>query len=391
MKSFTYYAPTRVCFGKDAADKTGRFVLDEGAGRVMILYGGGSAVKSGLIGRVEASLKEAGVDCMTLGGVKPNPTLAFAEDAVKAALDFGADLILPVGGGSVIDTAKAVAHGVANPGTALWDIWSGKAALTRSTPVGVVLTIPAAGSEMSDSAVLTNEALGLKAGLSTDLNRCRFAVMDPSCAATVPPYLMAAGIADIMMHTMERYFIPDSEAALTDEIAEGLLRTVIRCGRQILADPSDEAAMGEVMWASSLSHNGLTNCGRDKDFSIHKFGHALSAAYDSTHGATLTCIWPAWAAYQYDGALSRFARFARQVWGVDEADDKKAALKGIDMTSAYFHEIGMPLTIAELGFEPSDEDLHRFALNATKNDTVVLSKIHPLHAAECEEIFKASR
>ena len=391
MKAFTFYTPTRVYFGRDTVDETGTFIKKEGGTRVLIVYGGASAVKSGLLGRIEASLDKAGLYHESLGGVKPNPALAFAEAGVRKALSLQADFILPVGGGSVIDTAKAISHGAAYPDEALWDIWTGKVKMTTSLPVGAVLTLPAAGSEMSDSAVLTNEALGQKAGLGSEYNRCRFAVMDPSLAATVPPYLLAAGIADIMMHTMERYFIPDSSCDLTDEIAEGLLRTVIRNGRKVLSDPYDYDAMGEIMWASSLSHNDLTGCGRPKDFSIHKFGHALSAAYDSTHGASLTCIWPAWASYQYKGALNRFARFARKVFDVAEADDEKAARIGINMTSDYFREIGMPLTIKELGFEPSDEDLRQFALNATKDDTVVLSRIYPLHAAECEEIFRMAR
>ena len=391
MNAFHYYTPTHVYFGKDGADKTGDYVRAEGASRVLIVYGGGSAVKSGLIGRIEASLKEAGLAYESLGGVKPNPLLSFARKGVETARAFEADFLLAVGGGSVIDTTKAIAIGLANPDLDLWDIWMGRSKPVSAAPVGAILTLPAAGSEMSDSAVLTNEETHFKAGYGSNLNRCRFAVMDPALAATVPLYMRAAGIADIMMHTMERYFIPGISCDLTDEIAEGLLRSVIRNGRKILADPTDTDAMGEIMWASSLSHNGLTDCGRGKDFSIHKFGHSLTAMYGATHGASLTCIWPAWCAYLYDGAVERFAQFARRVWDDKEADDTKAALTGINMTSDYFHEIGMPLTLAELGVHPTDEEFSLLAMKTTKDDTVALSRIRPLHAKECEEIFRMAQ
>ena len=391
MNAFHYYTPTHVYYGKDGADKTGDYVKAEGASRVLIVYGGGSAIKSGLIGRIEASLKEAGLAYESLGGVKPNPLLSFARKGVETARAFEADFLLAVGGGSVIDTTKAIAIGLANPDLDLWDIWMGRSKPVSAAPVGAILTLPAAGSEMSDSAVLTNEETHFKAGYGSNLNRCRFAVMDPALAATVPLYMRAAGIADIMMHTMERYFIPGISCDLTDEIAEGLLRSVIRNGRKILADPTDTDAMGEIMWASSLSHNGLTDCGRGKDFSIHKFGHSLTAMYGATHGASLTCIWPAWCAYLYDGAVERFAQFARRVWDVKEADDTKAALTGINMTSDYFHEIGMPLTLAELGVHPTDEEFRLLAMKTTKDDTVALSRIRPLHAKECEEIFRMAQ
>ena len=391
MNAFHYYTPTHVYYGKDGADKTGDYVKAEGASRVLIVYGGGSAIKSGLIGRIEASLKEAGLAYESLGGVKPNPLLSFARKGVETARAFEADFLLAVGGGSVIDTTKAIAIGLANPDLDLWDIWMGRSKPVSAAPVGAILTLPAAGSEMSDSAVLTNEETHFKAGYGSNLNRCRFAVMDPALAATVPLYMRAAGIADIMMHTMERYFIPRISCDLTDEIAEGLLRSVIRNGRKILADPTDTDAMGEIMWASSLSHNGLTDCGRGKDFSIHKFGHSLTAMYGATHGASLTCIRPAWCAYLYDGAVERFAQFARRVWDVKEADDTKAALTGINMTSDYFHEIGMPLTLAELGVHPTDEEFRLLAMKTTKDDTVALSRIRPLHAKECEEIFRMAQ
>ena len=232
---------------------------------------------------------------------------------MKKALAFKADMILAVGGGSSIDTAKGIAHGAANPDLKLWDdIWMKQAPLTRSLPVGVVLTIPAAGSEMSDSAVLTNEKLGRKAGLNSEFNRVKFAIMNPELAFTLPAFQLACGITDIMMHTMERYFIPGIKCQLTDEIAEGLLRTVVENGRIIMKNKEDYDAMAEIMWCSSISHNNLTEAGRGKDFSVHKLGHALSAKYDVAHGASLAAVWGSWAKYIYGGAVDRFARYARR-------------------------------------------------------------------------------
>ena len=324
MDQFIQYTPTEVVFGKETENQAGAEVKKWGGTKVLVVYGGGSAKRSGLLDRVEAFLAKEGLAFEELGGVKPNPRLALAEEGVKKAVEMQADFILAVGGGSSIDTAKAVAHGAANPEEALWDIWTKKVPLTKSLPVGAVLTIPAAGSEMSDSAVLTNEAIGKKAGINTPFNRCKFAIMNPELAATLPKYQIACGVTDIMMHTMERYFIPESQCEMTDEIAEGLLRTVIKNGPKVLENPSDYNAMAEIMWCGSLSHNGLTECGRGKDFSVHKFGHALSAKYDVAHGASLAAVWGAWAKYQYDEetVLWRFARFAEKVWGITEGSDQ---------------------------------------------------------------------
>ncbi|MBQ7595192.1 MAG: iron-containing alcohol dehydrogenase [Clostridia bacterium] len=387
MQNFMYYAPTQVVFGKNAEEKTGEYASKYGS-RALIVYGKGSVVKSGLLDRVTASLTHAGIEFCLCGGARPNPTLAHAQEGVKAALDFGADIIIGIGGGSAVDTAKAIAHGTANPGAQLWDIWTHKMPLTRTLPVGTVLTIPAAGSEMSDSAVLTNESIGKKAGLSTDFNRCKFAIVNPSLGSTLPKYQLAAGVTDIMMHTMERYFIPDSRAELTDEIAEGLLRTVIKNGVDVLENPENYDAMCEIFWASSLSHNGLTNCGRDKDFSVHKLGHALSAKYGATHGASLSAVWGSWAQEVYEDCLPRFSKFARTVWNIDENDEKTAAEKGIARTVDYFKSIGMPISLADLGISPDDDEINTLALDATMNGTVKLSRIRPLDKDDIAKIFR---
>lgn len=390
MENFIQYAPTEVIFGKGTEQQTGEAVKKWGGSRVLIVYGGGSAVRSGLIGKVEESLKREGIAWEEFGGVQPNPRLAFAEEGVQKAISFGADFVLAVGGGSAIDTAKAIAHGTANPEQKLWDIWTRKVPLEKSLPVAAVLTIPAAGSEMSDSAVLTNEAIGKKAGINTPFNRCRFAVMNPELAATLPVYQIACGVTDIMMHTMERYFISGIRCEMTDGIAESLLRTVIRNAPAVLENPADYDSMAEIMWCGSLSHNNLTECGRGKDFSVHKLGHALSAKYDVAHGASLAAVWGSWARYLYqeEDALGRFVRFAREVWEIKEgADEKETALKGIEKTEAFFRSIGMPVSLSELGVQPDEEERNALALDATMNDTVRLTRIRPLGSAQVKEIF----
>ncbi|MBR2527575.1 MAG: iron-containing alcohol dehydrogenase [Blautia sp.] len=394
MDNFISYTPTKVVFGRDTQLKAGELVSSFGGTRVFIVYGRGSALKSGLIDTIKASVEEAGLTAELYGGAKANPTLAHAEEGVRKALDFGADFILAVGGGSTIDTAKAIAHGVGMKGKSLWDIWTGKVPLTASAPVAAVLTIPAAGSEMSDSAVLTNEQTFQKRGLSTEFNRCRFAIMNPVLAMTLPKLQLANGITDIMMHTLDRYFIPKPYCGLTDELAEGLLRNVITNGRMVVADPQNYDAMAEIMWSSSVSHNGLTGLGRaGKDFSVHAMGQALGGKYDFTHGATLSAVWPAWARYLYlkEDGLPRFSRYARKVWGVTLEDDKAAAEEGITRTEAYFKEIGMPVTITELGVSLSDEECIELAKDATRDGNRKLTLICPLGIEETAEIFRNAR
>ena len=367
MHGFEFYTPTRVIFGAGSLEKLPEAVGRCGAKRVFVVYGGQSAKKSGLLDRVEALLTGAGIAYAAIGGVKPNPRLGLAREAVREAIAFGADLILAVGGGSVIDTAKAAAHGAANPETDIWDIWLGKVKLEKSLPVGVVLTIPAAGSEMSDSAVLTDEVALAKRGLTTDLNRPMFALMDPALAATLPPRQAACGVTDIMMHTLERYVNP-LKNDMTDEIAEALLRVVIRHGEAVVKNPGDIDAMSEIMWAGSLSHNNLTGLGGKKDFSVHQFGQAIGEKFDIYHGETLSAMWASYARYVAPTNFARFAQYARKVWGIVEADDEKAAMAGIDATEAYFKRLGMPVRIAELSCGVQDEaGLYDLALRCSRN------------------------
>ena len=336
MQAFEYFVPTEIVFGAGSTEKLPELLKKRGLSRVLVVYGGASAKKSGLLDRVFRLLDEADVRYRSLGGVQPNPRVALAREGVQLALESGAELILAVGGGSVIDTCKAIAHGAANPGTDIWEFWKRRAPLTKSMPVGVVLTIPAAGSETSDSAVLTNAEAGEKRGLNTPFNRPAFAILDPLLAATLPVHQVACGVSDILMHTLDRYFNPVTDNALTDELAEALLRVVLEYGPAAVRDAHDEKAMSEIMWAGSLSHNGLTGLGGKKDFATHQLGHALSEKFDVYHGDSLTAVWSSWARSVMDESPARFARFARNVWHVEEADDTAAALAGIAKQESFF-------------------------------------------------------
>ena len=393
MQSFVQYTPTEIVFGKDTENKVGELVKKWGGTKVMLVYGGQSAVKSGLIGRIEKSLEEAGIGYTHLSGVKPNPRLALAEEGVKKAIEENVDFMLGIGGGSSIDTAKAIAHGVGRPDCKLWDVFMKKVPLGKSLPIGCVLTIAAAGSETSGSAVLTNEEISRKDSLSSEFNRPKFAIMNPELTYTLPKYQIGCGVVDIMMHTLERYFIPNQKNQMTDEIAEALLRVTVENGRKAMEDTHDYDAMSEIMWCGSLSHNDLTGLGRGaKDFSVHKFGHALSMKYDYAHGATLSAVWGSWAEYIYLADVDRFARYAEKVWGVQLEDKEEAAKEGIRRTVDYFKEIEMPTTLKELGLEVvSDEELMELSMHATQNGKVKLAVIKQLDLTDVLQIFKNAR
>lgn len=373
MKNFTLYTPTRIVFGKEVEKETGRLAKEQGASKVLIVYGGGSIIKSGLLKSVQKSLQKEGIAYTELAGVKPNPRMSLAREGVEKAISFGADLILAVGGGSSIDTAKAIAIGAANEGIDLREFWSGKEAITKVLPVGAVLTIAAAGSEMSDSAVLTNEETGKKGGVNTDLVRPRFAVMNPELTYTLPKYQLTFGIVDIFMHTIERYFTPEDGNELTDEIAEGLLRTLIRNGLKAVEQPKDYDALSEIMWCGSLSHNNLTGLGRPKDFACHKLGHEIGGMFDEAHGATLSAVWGSWARYVYQLDIERFANYGKKVWNIELDKAEEAAIAAIEKTEEFFRALDMPVSIGELSIGvQSDEVLKKMAESATKGGTVKL-------------------
>jgi alcohol dehydrogenase YqhD (iron-dependent ADH family) len=357
MKSFEFYSPTKVIFGKDAELKTAEEIKEFGGSRVMIVYGGGSVVKSGLLEKIQQMLKNNNLEFTVLGGVQPNPKLLLARSGVEQAIKFGADFILAVGGGSVIDTAKGIALGAANPQTDIWTFWSNKAVAEKSLPVGVVLTISAAGSETSDSAVLTNDETGMKRGMSSELHRAKFAVMNPELTYTLPKFQILCGIVDIMMHTLDRYFTLTEGNELTDEIAEALLRVMIKNGKAAVADSSDYQAMSELMWCGSISHNGLTGLGAVTDFATHDLGHELSAKFDVAHGASLSAVWGSWAKYCYLEKPERFARFGQKVWGIEKSSIEETAIAAIEKMVSYFASIGMPTCFTELGIGVQNENV----------------------------------
>ena len=393
MQKFIQYTPTEILFGENAQAEVGKEVKKWGGSRVFIVYGGGSVKKSGLLAQVEEALEKEGLAYEEFGGVKPNPRMAYAQEGVEKAIEFGADFLLAVGGGSSIDTAKAIAHGVANPDWSLEEIWGGEIILTRSTPVGCVLTIAAAGSETSDSAVLTNEETGKKGGISTSLNRPKFAIMNPVLTYTLPKYQIACGIVDIMMHTLERYFIPNTRNQITDEIAEGVLRVVIENGKKGLENPTDYDAMSEIMWAGSLSHNGLTGCGTGGgDWACHQLEHELGGVYNVTHGAGLAAIWGSWARYVYEVNPERFAQFATNVFDIPCGTDyKETALAGIEAMENFFRSVEMPTSLHELGLDLTDQQIHDLAFKCSFEDTRTIGVFKQLNMRDMEKIYLMAR
>ncbi len=353
MLDFIYHAPTKVFFGKEKHKEIGKIIKEYGFGKIMMQYGKESIKKTGVYDEVMNSLKEAGISVVEMGGVEPNPKVSFVRKAIQIAKEEKVEMILAVGGGSAIDSSKATAVG-AKSDCDIWDFSTRKRTPNDALPVGCILTLSAAGSEMSSSAVLTNTELNMKRGYNSEFNRCLFAICNPELTYTVNEFQTACGIVDIMAHTMERYFTVCEPTDLTDQIAESLLRCVIKSGRILMDRPDDYDARATVMWASSLSHNDLTGCGRENALAVHQLEHALSGEFDFiAHGAGLSVLFPAWARYMYLINPSRFAQFARNVWEVTEKDEVKAALAGIEKMEAFFKELNMPLTLRTFGIEKS--------------------------------------
>ena len=382
MKDFSFYAPTRVVFGRESEEKLPQLIQQYGGGKVLVHYGGGSARRYGLLDKVEKMLSEAGIAYVELGGVVPNPLLSKVREGIELCRKEHVNFILAVGGGSVIDSSKAIGYGVGYPGD-VWDFWDGKAVPQSCLPIGVILTIPAAGSEMSSSAVITNDEGMLKRGINSDLCRCKFAIMNPERTYTLPPYQTAAGATDIMMHTMERYFSKHEDAILTDAIAEALLRTVKDSAPVVLKEPENYTHRAAIMWASSLSHNDLTECGTEKDFASHRLEHELSGLFGVTHGAGLAAIWGSWARYVMDKHIARFEKYARNVMGVE------GALKGIEATEAFFRSIGMPTNIPELiGRKATDEEIAVMAEKCSRWGTITIGAMEVLAQVDMTAIYK---
>ena len=390
MFDFQYYAPTRVVFGRGAERRTGQLLQELGVKRVLIHYGGGSAVKSGLLDRVAASLDQEGIIHTSLGGVVPNPRLSKVREGAALAREFGAELILAVGGGSVIDSSKAIGYAVAEPECDVWELYDRRRTPKACLPVACVLTIAAAGSEMSNSSVITNQDTGEKRGYRNDLCRLKLAVMNPELTVTLPPYQTAAGCTDILMHTLERYFTQGGNMELTDQIAEGLLRTVMKNALILRDNPADYDARAEVMWASSLSHNDLTGLGADgMDFVSHGLEHELGGMFDVTHGAGLSAVWPSWARYVYRDCLPRFVKFAHNVMNVEPgASDEETALRGIAALEDFFRSIHMPVTLRELGVEPTEEQILAMAASCAKGAGGKKGTAKLLYQADMAEIYR---
>lgn len=393
MENFAYYTPTKVVFGKDEEKNVGKLAKDFGAKKVLIHYGGGSAVRSGLIDRIKTSLSEENIAFVELGGVKPNPRLSLIYEGIKLAKENGVDFILAVGGGSVIDSAKGIGYGVANPDIEdVWDLYIGKKKTQKCAPIGVVLTIAAAGSEMSSGSVVTKEDEQLKRSYGCDNARPKFAIMNPELTYTLPKYQIACGVVDIMMHTMERYFSPVGNLELTDKIAEGLLKTMIKYGKLSLENPTNYEARAEIMWASSLAHNGLTGCGGIGDWSTHQLEHDLGGVYDIAHGAGLSAIWGSWARYVYKENPKRFVQFAENVFEIEKiGTDEEIAIKGIEAMENFYKDIEMPISISEAGINLSDEDVEMLAEKCSNNGTRYIGSFKKLFKEDMAKIYSMAR
>ena len=392
MFDFNYYTPTKVVFGKNTEEKVADLVKEFGGKKVLIHYGGGSVVRSGLLKRVTDILDKAGISHIELGGAVPNPHLGLVYEGIELCKKENIDFLLAVGGGSAIDSAKAIGYGVTNGGD-VWDFYDYKRKANACLPLGVILTIAATGSEMSDSSVITKEDGLVKRGYSSDFCRPRFAIMNPELTMTLPDYQTACGCTDIMMHTMERYFTNGGNMELTDSMAEALLRTVKENAKILVKDPKNYDARAEVMWAGSLSHNGLTGCGNDGgDWMTHKLEHELGGLYDVAHGAGLAALWGSWARYVYKNCLPRFKRYAINVMGVPAVgSDEEIALKGIEAMEAFYHEINMPVNLSELGVNATDKDLKLMAHKCAVGVNGGKGSARFLKEEDMLEIYKMSR
>ena len=387
-----YYAPTNVHFGAGVEDKVAEVLKAEGASKVLIHFGGGSVKRSGLLDKVEKLLSKGGIEFVELGGVVPNPRVSLVRKGIEMVKSEGVDFILAVGGGSVLDSAKAIGYGSYGGGD-VWDFYCGKRKVEGTVPVGVILTLAATGSEMSDSSVITKEEGLVKRGYSSDYGRPKFAIMNSELTMTLPDYQTACGCTDIMMHTMERYFTNGGNMEITDALAAGLLRTVMENAEILVRDPKNYDARAEVMWAGSLAHNGLTGCGNDGgDWMTHKLEHELGGLYDVAHGAGLAAIWGSWARYVLKDCLPRFRRFAIHVMGVEPVgSDEEIALKGIEAMEAFYRRIHMPTNLRELGVNATEEDLALMAHKCAVGVNGAMGSAKLLHEEDMLNIFRDSQ
>lgn len=388
MNDFSYITPTRYIFGHGAEEKVGKQAVVNGMSNVLLVYGKGSVVRSGLLDRVKAALADAGVSYVELGGVQPNPT----DDKVYEGINLGrkehVDGVIAVGGGSAIDTAKAIAGGILYDGD-FWDFYAGKAIVEEALPIGVVLTIPAAGSEGSGNSVITSHD-GKKISLRTDMSlRPKFSCLNPELTFTLPPYQTACGICDMMIHIFERYFSPTSGVEVTDRVAEGLIMAIMTEAPKVMSSPEDYEARANIMWSGTLAHNGLCGTGRAEDWTSHFMEHEVSALYpEVAHGAGLAVMVPAWMSYVAKRNPAKVAQFARRVLGVTEADDLRAANNGIERLREFFTSLGLPASLTSLGVKASDIPVMVSRLHENKG--AVIGAYVPLVAQDTTAIYESA-
>lgn len=386
MNNFTFYSPTYFAFGKDTENEAGHYVKRFGGSKVLIHYGGGSVVRSGLLDRVKASLTKENITFVELGGVQPNPRSGLVYEGIDLCRKEGVDFILAVGGGSVIDSAKAIAAGVKYDGD-FWDFYEGKP-VEEALPVGTVLTIAAAGSEGSGDSVITKEEGMLKRGASGEALRPVFSILNPALTQTLPAYQTAAGATDIMAHVFERYFTNTKEVEITDRLCEAVLLTMVKEVPRVIADPNNYEARANIMWAGMVAHNNIVGVGRDQDWASHNIEHELSALYDVAHGAGLAVIFPAWMTYVYKHNVNRFAQIAVRVWGcqMNFENPEVTALEGIERLKQFLSSIGMPISFQELGAKEEDIPAMVEKLGLGENGT--LGGFVKLTSKDIEQIYR---
>ena len=387
MNNFVFYSPTEFVFGKATEMQVGALARKHGARKVMIVYGGGSVVRSGLLDRVKQSLQEAGIEYCLMGGVQPNPVDTKVYEGIEFCRREQADMLLPVGGGSVIDTAKAIAAGVLYEGD-FWDFYIGKTKVTKALKVAVVLTIPAAGSEGSGNTVITKldglQKLSLRV---PEVLRPVFSIMNPELTYTLPPFQTACGVADMMAHIMERYFTNTQEVEIGDRLCEGTLMAIINEAPKVMRNPEDYGARANLMWAGMIAHNGTCGVGCEEDWASHFLEHEISAIYGVTHGAGLSVIFPAWMTWMVEHNVGKIAQYAVRVWGVPESEDKKAvALEGIGKLKAFFSSLGLPVTFKELGVV--NPDIDRLADSLHRNKGELVGNYVKLTKLDSKEIYR---
>ncbi|MBR0474376.1 MAG: iron-containing alcohol dehydrogenase [Erysipelotrichaceae bacterium] len=392
MINFVYYTPTKMVFGKDTQYEVGKLVKETGAKSVLVHYGSERVVRTGLISTVTKALDEEGIKYVVLGGVVPNPHLSKVREGIELGKANNVDLILAVGGGSVIDSSKAIAYGLGEPDKDVWELYRHERKAKKCLPVATILTIAAAGSEMSNSSVITNEVTGEKRAYDDDIARPVFSILNPEFTVTLPDYQTMSGCTDMMMHTMERYFSTAGNMEITDAIAEALMRQVMKTAKILHKDPTNYEARADAMWAGSLAHNGLTGCGTNSDWATHLLEHELGGMFDVTHGAGLAALWPSWARYVHDNDMDRFVKFALNVMEVEkQPTDEETVEAGIRALEDFYHEIGMPINMKELGIEPTDEQIDKLAESCAKAAGGPLGCAKPLLKEDMVKIYKMAR